>query len=80
VLSAGVFGLADDHWGEIVSAAVVLRPGAAPAAEALIAHVRALKGPVQAPKRLFFLPNLPLTPLGKPDKKALRRIASTASS
>jgi fatty-acyl-CoA synthase len=74
VASAGVFGLPDPHWGEIVSAAVVLRTGETATAEALIAHVRGLKGPVQAPKRLFLVDRLPLTALGKPDKKALRLI------
>jgi fatty-acyl-CoA synthase len=75
VASASVFGAPDPHWGEIVSAAVVLRRGEGATADALIAHVRALKGPVQAPKRLFFVESLPQTALGKPDKAALRSAA-----
>jgi fatty-acyl-CoA synthase len=37
-----------------------------------MALVRAAKGAVAAPKRVAFLPALPLTALGKIDKKALR--------
>ena len=41
-------------------------------AEELIALVRERKGAVQAPKSVEFLDAIPLSPLGKPDKKALR--------
>jgi fatty-acyl-CoA synthase len=76
VLAASVYGLADAHWGEVVSASVVLRNGEAATSDELIAHVRKLKGAVQAPKRLSFMDQLPTTALGKPDKKALRLMAS----
>jgi acyl-CoA synthetase (AMP-forming)/AMP-acid ligase II len=72
VAVASVFGIADDRWGEAVTAAVVLREGVAGDAEALIAHVRKLKGAHQTPKMIHFVDALPLTPVGKPDKKALR--------
>jgi fatty-acyl-CoA synthase len=51
---------------------VVLKPGASASAEALIALVRDAKGVVQAPKSVDFVDALPVTGLGKPDKKALR--------
>ncbi len=42
----------------------------------MIAEIQALvkerKGAVQAPKRVIVADSLPLTGLGKPDKKALR--------
>jgi len=41
-------------------------------AEELIALVRTHKGAVQAPKSVDFVDSLPVTGLGKPDKKALR--------
>jgi len=69
---ASVFGIADDRWGEAVTAAVVLRDGEAGDVEGLIAHVRKLKGAHQTPKAIHFVDALPLTPVGKPDKKALR--------
>jgi len=54
---------------------VVLKPGVEPdeaLREALIARVKDAKGSVQAPKSLDFVSGIPLTPIGKPDKKALR--------
>jgi fatty-acyl-CoA synthase len=72
VAAAGVIGVPDDTWGEAVKAVVVLRPGMHVEAAELIALVREAKGPVQAPKSVDFVASLPLTGLGKPDKKALR--------
>lgn len=69
---AAVYGVADDKWGEAVTAAVVLRPGAEVATDELIRHVKAIKGSVQAPKRVHILEELPRTPVGKIDKLALR--------
>jgi len=72
VSQVSVFGVPHDKWGEAVTAAVVLRPGAEVAAEHLVRLVREHKGPVQAPKRVEFLDAIPQTAVGKPDKKALR--------
>lgn len=72
VAAAAVFGVPDERWGEAVTAAVVLRPGATTTAAELTAHVRALKGPVQTPKLVRLVAALPVTAVGKVDKKALR--------
>jgi fatty-acyl-CoA synthase len=79
VASASVFGVPDDHWGEIVVAAVVLRDVCTSAAH-LTTYVRERKGAVQTPKRIEILDRIPLTAVGKPDKKELRRMFSTAVS
>jgi len=72
VAAAAVIGVPDEKWGEAVKAVVVLKAGATVAAEALMALVREHKGPVQAPKSVDFVDALPVTGLGKPDKKVLR--------
>jgi fatty-acyl-CoA synthase len=72
VSNCAVVGVPDPRWGESVKAVVVLRPGAAPCTDELVALVRDKKGPVQAPKTVDYVDSIPMTALGKPDKKALR--------
>src|ERR1700754_2116768 len=74
-----VVGAPDEKWGEAVTAVVVLRADAArddAAIEAMTAEVQAAvkerKGSVQSPKAVVVVDALPLTGLGKPDKKAVR--------
>ena len=72
VSSAAVVGVPDAKWGEQVRAMVVLRQGQSVAAEELIALVREHKGAVSAPKQIRFVAQLPVTTIGKLDKKAIR--------
>ncbi|AVL99553.1 acyl-CoA synthetase [Gordonia iterans] len=79
VAQVGVIGVPDETWGEAVTAVVVLRPDSADSeaarsavADEIRARVKEAKGAVQAPKAVIFAEALPLTALGKPDKKALR--------
>ena len=74
VLRAAVIGVPDAKWGEAVKAVVVLAPGAEVDPAELIARVRAEKGAHQAPKSVDFVEAIPLSALGKPDKKALRAL------
>jgi len=74
-----VVGAPDEKWGEAVTAVVVLRADAArddAAIAAMTAEIQAAvkerKGSVQSPKRVVVVDSLPLTGLGKPDKKAVR--------
>ncbi|TDG15474.1 acyl-CoA synthetase [Seongchinamella unica] len=70
-----VVGVPDEQWGEAVKAVIVPRPGVE-ASEELSAELQALvkekKGSVQSPKSVDFVDALPLTPVGKPDKKAVK--------
>jgi len=72
VSQAVVFGVPHEKWGEAVSALVVLRAGEAVTGEALREFVRARKGAVAAPKSVEFATAIPLTNLGKVDRKAIR--------
>jgi fatty-acyl-CoA synthase len=70
-----VVGVPDEQWGESVKAVVVLKPGVEES-DVLEAQLQALvkdkKGSVQAPKSVDFVAGIPLTPVGKPDKKAVK--------
>jgi fatty-acyl-CoA synthase len=72
VAMACVIGVPDPKWGEAVCALVVAKPGARPDPDALIQLVKARKGSAHAPKRVEFVDALPLTPVGKIDKKLVR--------
>ena len=75
VAACAVIGVPDAKWGETVKAVVVRHDGAAIEAEEISALVRERKGAVQAPRIVEFVDALPLTSLGKPDKKSLRQAA-----
>lgn len=72
VAAVAVIGIPDDKWGEAVMAVVVARPGAVLDAGDLIALVKERKGSHHAPKFVEIVDSIPMSPLGKPDKKALR--------
>ncbi|WP_034269368.1 fatty-acid--CoA ligase FadD8 [Haloechinothrix halophila] len=79
VAQVGVIGTPDEKWGEAVTAIVVLRDDAprdedaiARLTEEITASVKERKGSVHAPKNVIVADSVPVTQLGKPDKKALR--------
>ena len=72
VAMVAVVGVPDDKWGEAVTAVVVARAGAKPNEEELINLVKAKKGSAHAPKHIKFVTALPMTGVGKVDKKVLK--------
>jgi fatty-acyl-CoA synthase len=72
VAAVAVIGIPDDKWGEAVMAVILPRTGDVPSIDELIALVKERKGSHHAPKFVEIVDSIPLSPLGKPDKKALR--------
>jgi acyl-CoA synthetase (AMP-forming)/AMP-acid ligase II len=71
VAEAAVAGLPHPHWGEQVTAWITLRPGHDFDEAALIAHARTALAGYKTPKRIYLVPALPRTPLGKLQRTAL---------
>lgn len=71
VSDAGVVGLPDPEWGEVVTA-VVVATGQVEAAE-LRHHLRERLAGFKVPKEVVFVPALPRGPTGKLDRRRLAR-------
>jgi long-chain acyl-CoA synthetase len=72
VAAAGVVGRPDDTHGEEVVAFVELRAGHEVEAGELVAFGKERIGGYKYPREVQIVPSLPLTPVGKVDRKALR--------
>jgi fatty-acyl-CoA synthase len=73
VRHAAAVGLPDEQTGEAVHIAVVTTPGATVDDDELRSLVLAQLSTRHVPRSIVRLDELPLTSLGKPDKKAIRR-------
>jgi fatty-acyl-CoA synthase len=76
VADAVVYGVDDAVWGERVEAAVVLTAGSRLGLDDLRAFGRAHVASYKLPRSLRVVDAIPLTPLSKPDRLALRRAAA----
>ncbi|WP_324651315.1 class I adenylate-forming enzyme family protein [Georgenia sp. H159] len=72
VQECSVFGVPDEKWGEAVTAALELSPGATVDIEELRAYCRAELGPVKTPKHFEIRDRLPRSAVGKVLKRELR--------
>ncbi|MDG2303093.1 MAG: AMP-binding protein [Candidatus Binatia bacterium] len=68
-----VLGLANEEWGQIVAAAVVLRPGQSASHEELGEHCRARLASFKKPEVVQIIDELPRNPLGKILRNDLRK-------
>jgi O-succinylbenzoic acid--CoA ligase len=72
VLEAGVIGVADDRWGQVPHAVVVLRPGAATTAGELIEWCKAHLASYKTPRGVSFVESLPRNAAGKLVRASLK--------
>ena len=73
VSDAAVIGIPDDHWGEMVTAVVVLKEGSAVTEAELISHTKDQIASYKSPKRVIFTDELPRNASGKILKRELRQ-------
>jgi O-succinylbenzoic acid--CoA ligase len=73
VRAAAVFGLADETWGQVVAAALVVEDP--PTDEMLLEHLTTRLAPFKRPRQIGLVPALPYTPAGKLDRAALAALA-----
>ncbi|GLY17124.1 2,3-dihydroxybenzoate-AMP ligase [Kineosporia sp. NBRC 101677] len=72
VKAAAIVGLPDPDWGE-AAVAVLVHDGPAPTVRTLATHLRERGlAAYKAPQRVHSIDAMPLTPVGKVDKQALR--------
>ena len=79
VALAGVVGRPDVRLGEEVVAFVSLRPDAVVTAEELSEHARKHLGANKYPRQITIVPTIPLTSVGKLDRKKLRQWVADGS-
>ena len=72
VTHCAVVGAADEEWGEIIKAFVVLRSNQTATAEELIELCKAHLASYKKPRQIVFVESLPLSPVGKVMRRALR--------
>ena len=80
VAMAGVVGRPDARLGEEVVAFVSLRPGAVATAEELREHARQHLAANKYPRQITIVPAIPLTSVGKLDRKTIRKWAAEGTA
>ena len=76
IVEACVVGCPDEHWGEAVVAAVVLKPGARLSTADVIAMLDGRIARYKQPRAVRFVDSLPRTALGKVQREQLRAVVA----
>jgi len=74
-----VVGVADERWGERVTAVVQAREGRTPSVAELDAHCRTQIAAYKAPKQVFLVDEISRAPSGKPDYPWAKAYAKAAA-
>ena len=72
VAEAGVIGIPDETWGEVVVAYVAKKEGVSATEVELIEFAREQIAVHEVPEKVAFLPSLPKSPVGKVQRRALK--------
>jgi fatty-acyl-CoA synthase len=72
VAQVAVIGIPDNKWGESVKAFIVLKAECSVSGAEIQAHVKKKRGGPWSPKSVDFVDSIPMTSLGKIDRKTLR--------
>jgi 3-oxocholest-4-en-26-oate---CoA ligase len=75
IFDAAVVGTPHERWGSQVTALVQVREGAELDEAAVVDHVKGLLANYKAPKAVFFVDQVPRTPVSKVDYKATAEVA-----
>ena len=75
VRDAAAIGVPDESYGEAVYVFLVAYPGHRLSVATIRTRIVEELGPLYDPRGFSFLDTIPVTPVGKVDKKALRRLA-----
>jgi len=73
VLRACAVGVPDEKRGESVKLFIVLKPGATMTESEAIDYCKVRLSAYKVPKYVEFIDELPLTAIGKPDRKVLKQ-------
>jgi acyl-CoA synthetase (AMP-forming)/AMP-acid ligase II len=76
ISEAAVFGIPDEMWGEVVTAAIVARTGRTPSEEDIVRHCKDTLAGYKLPRRIIFVDALPKGTTGKVSKLELVEIAT----
>ena len=79
VADAAVVGVADERWGEMLKALVVLKPGASLTAEHIREHCGERLARYKIPKAIEIVDHIPRSPLGKITAEVKAAISSVSS-